>query len=151
MSHATVRSTGLNPNAHGLLADTALATRLGVIEAVRYDWVHNALQDGTFTVEATEFLKSAATVGVTFAVLERFLADDAWRFPKAHKSKAKELHRVFSVWRSSADSDETKIRGSASELLGLYGLLRHFVETRNVVLTVKRCKSVPCPQAVLHR
>ncbi len=45
------------------------------------------------------------------------------------RTQAKELHRIFSVWRNPRD-EEAKVRASASELLGLYGLLKHFVETR---------------------
>lgn len=39
------------------------------------------------------------------------------------------LHRVFDSYRSQDSSDNDKIRCNASELLGLYALLRHFVET----------------------
>lgn len=121
--------SGLNPNRNGLLADAQLATRLNVLKAVTYDWVHNTFQDGTFTTEATVLLERASEVGVTYQMLEEFLASNAWCFPSANKSKAKELHRVFSSWRNP-NEEETKVRGSASELLGLYGMLRHFVETR---------------------
>ena len=43
------------------------------------------------------------------------------------RTKAKGLHRIFDVRRILAD-DPTKLKGSCSEFLGLFGLLRHFVE-----------------------
>jgi hypothetical protein len=73
-------------------------------------------------------LEQASAVGVTYSALQAYLADDQWRFPVHCKMKAKQLHRIFSDWRNPGE--DKKVRGSASELLGLYGLLRHFFETR---------------------
>jgi hypothetical protein len=102
-----------------------------VINALRYDWVHNSLQDGTLTVEATELIREARVFGVTMRTLEEYTSCDRWCFPAASHTKSRQLHRVFSTWRNPKDED-IKIRASGSELLGLYGLLRHFVETRTV-------------------
>ncbi len=45
------KAAGFNANADGLLADRQLATRVDVMPAITWDWVHNSFQDGTFTVE----------------------------------------------------------------------------------------------------
>lgn len=41
--------------------------------------------------------------------------------------KAKQLHRIFDPRRILAD-DPTKLKGSCSEFLGLFALLRHWVD-----------------------
>ena len=98
------------------------------LRCATYDWVHNALQDGTLTEETIAFLKSAQTLGVTRAALFDFLKSDRWRFPRSNQ-KAKGVYRAFSPYRSCS-SDPDKLKCSASELISLYGLLRHFFETQ---------------------
>ena len=55
------------------------------------------------------------------------------RFPQHLMTKGRALWRVFDAWRNTTDQTEmTKIKGDASELLGLYSLMRHFIEKRFV-------------------
>jgi hypothetical protein len=61
--------------------------------------------------------------------LELFLRTDL-RYPKSLKHKT-DFHHIFSEARrkrDDPDDDDTKIKASSSEILGLYTLLRHFVE-----------------------
>ena len=58
-----------------------------------------------------------------------YLKNPGWGFPQASRHTSSKLWRVFDSHRSSGGEHE-KIRASSSELLGLYGLLRHFVETQ---------------------
>ena len=51
--------TGLNTNPMGLLASRRLSEAMDPIEACTYDWVHNILQDGVFSVELQAFLEAA--------------------------------------------------------------------------------------------
>ena len=44
---------GLNYNASGLLASARLMSHCSLIGSVTYDWVHTALQDGCFVIEAS--------------------------------------------------------------------------------------------------
>ena len=127
------KTVGLNSNGRGLLADRELSMKLNLINSVTYDWVHNTFQDGVFVVEATELLTRLQDHGVGFAEIEAWLKDDGWVFRGFGKLKAKHLHRIFSQWRipKSSSESKTKLRGSASEMYGLYGLLRHFFETRH--------------------
>jgi hypothetical protein len=74
-------------------------------------------------------LERAAAHGVTFDTLQDYLADKRWCFPAHSSTKCKQLHRVFSEWRRSSGNEPSKVKASASELLGLYGLLRHFMDT----------------------
>ena len=144
------RVCGFNPNADGTLADTELRACFDAAEVCTYDWVHNTFQDGTFTVEASEFLRRAEGF-VSRRELETFLRDEAWCFPQADRQKSKMLHRVFSSYRESREGDPYKVRASASENLGLYALLRHFIETRLAAvdgLAAERASFASCCQVI---
>ena len=63
---------------------------------------------------------------------EDFMKSDLF-FPRHFMTKGRALWRVFDAWRNPTDQAEiTKIKGDASELLGLYSLMRHFIEKRFV-------------------
>jgi hypothetical protein len=113
------QALGIHWNADGLLASPALAPHFRPIEVATYDWMHNTFQEGVFTVETQAFLGAA---GIQRARVEQMLADDAWRFPGSAEVKARQLHRIFDDRRVSAECH-------CAELLGVYGLLRHFIET----------------------
>jgi hypothetical protein len=113
--------SGLHLNPSGLLACDMLANVVNAVEACTYDWVHNMLQDGVFSSEIRAFLQRTSTPKAT---VQQFL-QRPWEFPHFHAVKSKQLHRVFDERRSI---DGEKIKASCSELLGVYGLLRHFVQ-----------------------
>jgi hypothetical protein len=121
--------TGINLNRTGLLADSDLLEQFDVVACYTYDWMHCSLQDGIFQVESHLFLKACEPLGVQSSHVESFLKRDSWRFPKATEQKAKQLHRVFSEYRAESSSAAQRLKGSASEMLGLYSLLRFFAET----------------------
>jgi hypothetical protein len=118
---------GINHCPSGLVANTALRGHVDYIGVMTYDWVHNCLQDGVFSVECLAFLKACEPLGITRGQIQAFLADEGWVFPSCSKSKARQLHRVFDVHRQS-DKEPDKVKASCSEMLGLYGLLRYFFE-----------------------
>lgn len=91
-----------------------------------FDWVHNNLQDGVFGAEVQLILTACEGVGLTRAAVKTELSDQAWTFPLQTRAKSKQLHRVFDPYRESAD-DSTKLKCSASEMLGLYAILRYIV------------------------
>lgn len=119
---------GLNYNRDGVLADVELRAVLDPVHAFTYDWVHTFLSDGLFSCEAFLMIKACEPLGIHQSHLCAYLKDSKWQFPLAHTSKSKSLYRVFDVYRSSASTEADRLKSSASELLGLYGLLRHFVE-----------------------
>jgi hypothetical protein len=119
---------GLNYNGDGVLADVELRAVLDPVHAFTYDWVHTFLSDGLFSCEAFLMIKACEPLGIHQSHLCTYLKDSKWQFPLAHTSKSKSLYRVFDVYRSSASTEAGRLKSSASELLGLYGLLRHFVE-----------------------
>mgnify|MGYP006251117275 CR=1 FL=1 len=94
-------------------------------EIVTVDWMHSLLQDGMLTVDAFLFLQAA---GITYSRLEHYLKAD-WIFPKSHHNNIKP-YTIFNSMRARSHSEAGKLRCQASELLNVYGLIRHFVQTR---------------------
>ena len=96
--------TGFNSNPDGLLASRLLRETSGnLVDTVRYDWVHNLMQGGIFVIECESLLAASKPFGVTRAMLQAFLGDAAWEFPKFAATKSKQLHRIFDERRVSTD------------------------------------------------
>ena len=55
---------------------------------------------------------------------------EQWQFSCSSKHKQRDLCRLFNDHAQKTNEDHLTIKGGMSDLLGLYGLLRHFVETR---------------------
>ena len=121
------QSIGFNPNPEGLMADPVLRRHLDVASVATYDWMHSALQDGVLTREVTLLLQACAPHGVTYSMLEQYFSSASWRFAKHRRVKGKHLYRVFNHHRNGCEPE--KVRANCSEMLGLCGILRHFVET----------------------
>ena len=68
---------------------------------------------------------SVFTQGDIFAFLK-----EKWIFPQSGRKKQKDLPRLFGETGRKANAEGKSIKANMSEMLGLYGLLRHFVETR---------------------
>ena len=123
---------GFNPNEHSLwlAADLRVGFKQDLVSSIRYDWCHSLLQDGVFSNEVYVFLKVCEPLGVTENDLHLFLKDQAWRWPAATRAKSMFAHRVFDAYRSASSATADKLKCGASELLGLYSMLRHFVEVK---------------------
>ena len=113
---------GLSCTTNGLLACPELRRRLDILGSICYDWMHCALQDGTLTTEANLLLEACEGFGFTSSDLEAHFRND-WVFPQQHQSKGKLLWRIFDQSRKGL---QDKVKASASEMLLLYVLLRHF-------------------------
>ena len=121
------KACGFNGNPLGLMADVSLRSHFHTFEVTIYDWVHTALQNGTVTEEAFLYCKACRDVGLRSRDIEAFLKDD-WIFPAFSRAKGKGLHRVFDDFRAHSSHKADRLKASASEMLGLYGLLRHWSE-----------------------
>jgi hypothetical protein len=120
------QASGFAVTSEGLLADANL--RPHVLQAATFDWMHTALSDGTLSLEAFLIVATCEKkIGVGMVQLDQYFRLD-WQFPKALQQKSRYL---YSVWNANRKS-EHKLKCSCSELLGLYKLLLHFVETRIV-------------------
>jgi hypothetical protein len=124
---------GLQCNPLGVVACPELRGCFSIPDVVHYDWVHTALQDGFMSGECFRFLEAceAKIPGFSMRELEGYLKGD-WLFPQVFKTKSKQLHRVFNAYRDKSTHEHSKLKASASEVLGLYSLIRHFIETQLV-------------------
>ena len=52
-------------------------------------------------------------------------------FTRATRDKQKDLWRLFGETARKSNQESRNIKAGMSDLLGLYGLLRHFVKVRN--------------------
>ena len=93
------------------------------IQSVTYDWVHTVLQHGVMNTEIQGLLAWCSDLGITRETIRTFLKDETWIFPSTTTRLQKQLHRLFDVHRVSKDKPD-KIRGTCSELMGVYGMLR---------------------------
>ena len=124
------KAFGFQSTADGLLASTTLRALTRFQEITRYDWVHIFLADGILTGEAWMVLEAAKRIGVcSQADVHRFLKDE-WAAPAHRRRQGRALHRIFDAYGSQANEAHETIKCSVSELLTLYGMLRHFAETR---------------------
>ena len=110
----------------GLAFDPRLRGRVLWFAAITVDWVHTFLQEGVMNVE---LLLAIHAFELDPNVVKAFLHDKPWNFPHAFQIKGQSLWRIFSATRLDDSGEVDKIRATASELFGLYALLRHFLFT----------------------
>ena len=125
-----LKTEGLNYVPGGIAFDTRLRGRVNFFDALTVDWAHTWLQDGVLTVEAGLMIRACAP-RLTPSHLTNFLRRP-WQFPQSMGAKGKLLWRIFDFHRLDDHGEVDKVRASVSELLGLYGLLRHYFATEVV-------------------
>ena len=119
---------GLNFNPVGLLWARDLMQAFDVGKAVTYDWVHTTMQDGTLSKEVFLFISQLESQHLTsFPAIEAYLKH-GWMFPNCLTTKSLPLHRIFDSYRSRSSHEAEKLKASASEILGVYSLIRHYIE-----------------------
>ena len=109
------------------MSDPVLRRHFRPLDVLCGDWVHGVLNDGILCSEMRCFVNADEA---TLQDYEAFMKSDL-RFPNHFMTKGKQLYRVFDSWRNT-DEEFTKVKANASELLGLYALMRHFIEKRFV-------------------
>ena len=121
---------GYRATQHGLLADPFLRLHIDFMKVCRYDWAHTFLSDGVVTKDCWSLIKAAARESLfSQKDIEAFLLEE-WSFPSTSRAKQKDLHRVFSESGRHTNDEHNTIKVGMSDLLHLYGLLRHFTEVR---------------------
>jgi len=119
-------SRGLTYNRRGLLWNQRVR-RMVTQDVVTVDWVHTTLCDGAFGCDCYLFLNSSEEkVQLGFEGVRVFLLD-GWAFPKQRRAQTEVLTRVFNNFRHVYAETHDKLKASASELLCVYGLMRHWV------------------------
>ena len=129
----TYRWMGYKATQDGLLADPELRRHIKFIDVLRYDWAHTLLSNSIVGREMWGLIAAAERHGLfTQQDIREFLSE-AWEFPgrgRSGTSKEKALWMIFNEWRQETHANHGTMKASMSELLGLYALLRHFVEAR---------------------
>jgi hypothetical protein len=121
---------GYKATAEGLPFDAELRRCFRLQRVVRYDWVHTFLADGIVTGESWLVIEACASRNVaTQTDLHAFLSEE-WVVPKSKRHQGRNLARVFNESGARHNSEHQHLKCSASEVLSLYGLLRHFVDSR---------------------
>jgi hypothetical protein len=97
---------------------------------MRFDWVHTFLQDGMLAVESWLLIDACEAHGIaTHQDLHAFLKEP-WQFSRRCGNGGKNLWTIFNEHGERSNNMHGAVKCSASELLCLYGLLRHFAEVR---------------------
>ena len=123
------KTQGFNYCYGGLPFDEALRRAgVDVFQASRVDWVHSALQDGALSIEIHLFISACDRVGKGYRDVEQYFKQ-AWQFPKYLRSKGVSLYRIFCDYRRNSHGEMEKLKASASEVVGMYSILRHWAES----------------------
>ena len=119
-------SRGLTYNRRGILWNRRVRSMV-TQDVVNVDWVHTTLCDGAFSCDCHLFLqRSEVKVEIGFPHVGNFL-NDGWAFPKQRRAQTEILRRVFNDFRHVYADNHDKLKATASELLCVYGLMRHWV------------------------
>ena len=118
-------SRGLSYHEKGIVFDPVVGELIKQ-DVITIDWVHTVLCDGTFSVECRLLLeRSQEKLAKGFPCVAAFL--QGWSFPMDKHMKMKVLHQVFDDFRHGYCETHDKLKANASELLSVYGLVRHWV------------------------
>ena len=134
MSQARLDETrmhlGYRATAEGLLADPELRDAIDWLDVLRYDWPHTFLSDGVLGAEMWALIDKAEELEIfTRDHVVDFL-EQPWRFPSSATgdNKYASLAKLFNEHARKSSDEAKTLKASMSQFLGLYGLLRHFVE-----------------------
>ena len=144
------KASGQNSNAEGFVSDVELRTHCPALDVLTQDWVHGFLSDGVLSTEMWKMMSSSSQQrGITMEDWNEFLQAD-WKFPAHYQTKGAVLWRVFDLEHRYPD-DPNRIRGDASELLGLFALMRHFIELNfaGIAELASECRSYEACCAVV--
>ena len=118
---------GFNFNPHGLLFDDVLRRHVDLIEVFTFDWAHTCLQDGIMNVDVVLYLERCEQkIDLKMEDVMTWLKG-RFKFPRSIRAKCNAIWRLFDNHHLGGDGE--KLKCQASELLAMYSLLRHYVET----------------------
>ena len=129
------KALGFKATSDGLLADPQLRGLVNFMDVLRYDWAHTFLADSLVGREMWALI-AAAQVHHVFTQQDVYdFLSEPWSYPQQRAEEVKgakwsQLRRIFDDFRRESNEERSTVKASMSELLGLYSLMRHFVETR---------------------
>ena len=128
------KSLGFKATEDGLLGDPVLRQHLNFLEVVRYDWAHTFLAESIVGHEMWDLIEAAEGHGIfTQGDIDKFL-NEPWQIPGQKQIKDigsfNRFKKLFDQHRQEVHEEHRTIKAGMSELLGLYALLRHFLESR---------------------
>ena len=89
--------------------------------------MHGALEEGVLYISVQCMLVAVKDkLGWELDRLERFLKA-AWQFPREAGKKMRGVWRIFNSFSCAKMDERIKFKSTASELLGMYVLLRHWI------------------------
>ncbi len=142
------KSSGLNHNPHGVLADEELRPHSRPASSLTFDPMHSIYSNGIAAVEVHLFLqrmKNKTRLG--WRDLQAFCRSD-WNFPAFCKAKGRVIHEVFNESRERSSTETFKC--GAAELLTLFPLLLHFGELFLAGRLTEEMHCLRALAAVLH-
>lgn len=126
MFDAICTSRGLTHNKNGILWNPGVRAIVS-LDTITIDWVHTVLCDGAFSCEVRLVLQSSdAKVNKSYGHVSAFLMD-GWQFPMHRRTSMEMIHNIFTDFRYEYAENHDRIKATASELLCVYGMLRHWV------------------------
>ena len=114
------RAMGLTWNRHGLLADKELRPHVKIASIWTYDPTHNCYANGLGHAEIYQFLQCLKLHTVSCESIQDLMV--GWKWPAFHKTSTTRAQAVFNKGRES--SEERRFKGTASEILLVYPILR---------------------------
>ena len=135
---------GFTSTRDGILASAELRALVSWQSVARYDWVHTFLCDGVLTGDAWGLIEAAGAAGLaTQADLCVFLKQK-WLTPYHRMHNGRTLHRIFNAQFAASNEKAGHLKCSASELLSLYVLLRHWAEAHLPIADERIAEHAKC-------
>ena len=128
------KAYGLNHNPNGILADTELRPLVPPSCNCR-DPMHTTLSNGVMSTEIFALLEAykASTPNFSYSALQDFFNAD-WMWPRCRRITCVQsrLARCFDPAHEASSRENQSFKGSASETLSAYPLIRYWVEVHVV-------------------
>ena len=121
---------GFRATPEGLLPDPVLRRHIDWMKVLRYDWAHTFLGDGVLGADMWQLIEAAEKHRLFRQQDVQGFLQEKWMLPVATRHKQRDLWRIFSESGRKVNESCHRVKAGMSDLLGLYGLLRHFVEVR---------------------
>lgn len=121
--------TALDVSPEGFLNDASVRANIDVFKVFHVDWCHTMLQDGVMTNELSCFVRAAEQKIQLGPRFWESRLKEGWIFPSSGRIKMRMLHRLFGEYRMPTGEPILAVRGNMQDILSLFGLVRHIVET----------------------